>query len=98
MVRARCCTTDKPIGEIALHGRGEVERARTSLNRHWYATLGTAEMTCTVTSGGGPILRIEEALSSYSSSAAAGKLTVTDFSDGEDMVFTAKFDHDCIPQ
>ena len=55
-------------------------------------------MNCTVTSGGGPILRVEDALSSYASSTVAGELTVTDFSDGEDMVFTAKSYHTYTPQ
>ena len=80
-VQARCCATDKPIGEIVLRGSGEAERAWTSLNRRWYTTLGVAEMNCTVTSVGGPILCVEDALSSYALSATDGELTVIDFTD-----------------
>ena len=81
---------------------GEAECARTSLNRSWSMTLGAAERNCTVTSGGEPILHVEDALSSYALSAATGELTVTDctdwFSDGEDMLFTAKSYPTCTPQ
>ena len=81
MIWARRYATDNPDGEIIRRGRSEVERARTSLIRLWYATLGVASITCTVTSGGGPILCVEEALSSCAASAAKGELTVTDFTD-----------------
>ena len=49
---------------------------------------------CTVTSGGAPSARMDDAVSSIVLSAAAGELTLTDrlgeCSDGED-IFTANF-------
>ena len=35
--------------------------------------------SCTVTTGGGPVPCVEDAVSSYSALAAKGELTVTDF-------------------
>ena len=59
-------------------------------------------MNCTETPGEGPIFRAEDAVSSYSATAATGELTVTDFtewvSDGEDMFFAARYFHTCTPQ
>ena len=74
---------------MVLRGRGEAERVRTVRSRVSKVVLGAFEMNCTVTSGDGPILRVEDALSSMVASAATGELTVTDcsgeVSEGDDI-------------
>ena len=93
-VRARCCATDSSVGVIVLRGRGEAERARTSLSRLEKVEFGAVTITrsgelggafartdWTVTMGGGPVLHVEVALSCIVPSAAKGELTDTDCSD-----------------
>ena len=112
-VRARCCATDSPVGVMVLRSCGDAERARTSLSRLEYVEFGVAGTTCTgelggafaytdctVTPGGGPVPRVEDALSSMVPPAATGELTNTDCSDrrslGEDM-FAAEIHHKFTP-
>ena len=83
---------DSLLGEAVRRGRGETELGRTSCIRCAEAEFGVFVSHCTVTSGGAPSARMDDAVSSIVLSAAAGELTLTDrsgeCSDGEDM-FTA---------
>ena len=71
-----------------------MERGRTSCIRYAKAEFGVFVSHCTVTSGGAPSARMDDAVSSIVLSAAAGELTLTDrsgeCSDGDD-IFTANF-------
>ena len=87
--RARCCATDSLLREAVRRGRGEMERGRTSCIRCVKAEFGVLDSHCTVTSGGAPSARMDDAVSSMVLSAAAGELTLTDrsgeCSDGDDI-------------
>ena len=92
-VRARCCATDKLLGEIVLCNRGEADHVRTVHRPRSNAAFGGILTCCTLTPGGTPNLRVEDAVSSTVLSAACGELTTTDksgeFSVGDD-IFTAQ--------
>ena len=85
---------DSLLGEAVRRGRGETERGWTSCIHCAKAEFGVFVSHCTVTSGGAPSARMDDAVSSIVLSAAAGELTLTDCSgecsDGED-IFTANF-------
>ena len=104
---------DSSVGVMVLRSRGDAERAWTSLRRLEYVEFGAARTTCvgepggafahtdcTVIPSGGPVPRVEDALSSIVPPAATGKLTDTDCSDrrslGEDM-FAADIHHKFTP-
>ena len=84
---------DKLLGEIVLCNCGEADRARTVRRPHSNAAFGGILTCCTLTPGGTPNLRAEDAVSSTVLSAACGELTTTDksgeFSEGDD-IFTAQ--------
>ena len=85
---------------MVLRDRGDAERARTLQSRLSYVVFGVFVRNCTETPGGGPILHVEDALSSIVPSAAGGELTVTDcsgeFSEGED-IFAAQTHYKTTP-
>ena len=84
-VQARSCAKDKD-GETTLHGRGETERERLSLI-HWSNTVfGVLDKNCTLTPGGTPIPRTEDAVSEMASLCGGGEVAEIDpFSDGVDI-------------
>ena len=94
---ARRYATESFEGENVRRGRGDADRARTSLIRRAYEVLGASVKMVTTTPGGGPIPWAEDAVSSIVASVAKGELTVTDFSecasDGEDITQNSSHSH-----
>ena len=74
---------------MVRRSRGDAEREWASFIRCSNAEFGVLVNHCTVTPGGAPPARTDDAVSSNVASVALGKLTVTDFtdcvSDGEDI-------------
>ena len=81
---------DSLLGEKVRRGRGDTERERTFRIHCAKVEFGVFVSHCTVTSGGAPSARMDDAVSSMVLSAAAGELTLTDrsgeCSDGDDIL------------